>query len=101
LTRDEFDALHAADTCPVCGRDMVTRGKRGDAANKSLDQMSPGAGYTTSNCAVICYRCNVLKNDATVQELDQIVAWMRQSAQQPEKTPPRATAAAARRKQSK
>ena len=34
-------------------------------------------GYTVENVAVICFRCNVIKRDAAIGEIENILAYMR------------------------
>jgi hypothetical protein len=55
--------------CPVCDRPLkCNRGKHGPDS-PSVDRIIPAKGYTRGNVAVICYRCNVIKRDATPDEL--------------------------------
>jgi hypothetical protein len=43
----------------------------------SLDRLRSDEGYISRNVRVICWRCNTLKRDSTVEELETIVAYMR------------------------
>jgi hypothetical protein len=36
----------------------------------SLDRIIPEKGYVAGNMDFICYRCNLLKNDATIAEFE-------------------------------
>lgn len=38
----------------------------------TLDRIKPELGYTPENLTVCCYRCNAIKNDATVADLRRI-----------------------------
>jgi hypothetical protein len=71
-------------TCPVLGCALIydfaehpgtTRQAHPCAA--SLDRLDSSRGYVRGNVAVISWRANVLKGDATLEELEQLVAWMR------------------------
>jgi len=42
----------------------------------SLDRIDATKGYIRGNVAIICWRCNALKRDATLSELKKIVAYM-------------------------
>lgn len=42
----------------------------------SLDRRECEKGYVPGNVAVISYRANTIKSDATVDELKSIVKWM-------------------------
>lgn len=43
----------------------------------SLDRFDNSKGYTIENIRIICYRCNDLKRDATLEEIEAIAAYMR------------------------
>lgn len=43
----------------------------------SVDRIVPVIGYIRGNVAIICWRCNNLKRDATADELQLVVNWMR------------------------
>jgi hypothetical protein len=43
----------------------------------SLDRLVPAKGYTVENVRVICLRCNWVKSDATLAELETVAAYMR------------------------
>lgn len=50
----------------------------------SIDRIVPKKGYIETNVALICWRCNNLKRDATASELETIARWIR--AHTPERT---------------
>lgn len=76
LTWADFQTLHETDICPICRRPLTTFASRGNPHNKTLDRFDPTGPYSRENCTVICYRCNALKNNATVDELIAIGEWM-------------------------
>lgn len=43
----------------------------------SVDRFIPSEGYTRANLAILCWRCNNLKRDATATELFRIARWMK------------------------
>jgi len=65
------------DKCPVLGIPLTssTSGKA-VASSPSLDRMIPEKGYVRGNVFVISYRANVLKNDATLDEIKAIVTYL-------------------------
>lgn len=87
LDRDIFTVkalaewLRRQQSCECCGIQFSPKGGVGTNrrvnALPSIDQLVPGAGYTAGNVALICWRCNNLKRDATAGELERIAAWMR------------------------
>jgi hypothetical protein len=71
--------------CPVLGcmlrYDFTERpGSRRQAhpCAASLDRLDSRRGYVRGNVAVISWRANVLKQDATLEELELLIRWMRQ-----------------------
>ena len=57
--------------CPCCHKPMS--GKKRWA---SLDRIDSSRGYEDGNMSFICYRCNFVKSNGTLQELQGIVAYM-------------------------
>lgn len=42
----------------------------------SADRIENDKGYTKENVVFICWRCNNLKRDSTIQELQVVIAWL-------------------------
>lgn len=69
------------DTCPVFGTVFVfTGGGRNAMHNASIDRLRPELGYVVGNIAVISTRANVIKNDASSEEMLKVVEWMKTPA---------------------
>ena len=68
-------------TCPVLGIPIHVaplQGKRAPSAGSpSLDRLIPEDGYVPGNIRVISHRANMLKNNATIAELEAVVAYCR------------------------
>ena len=65
--------------CPIFGTKII-RGTQGDCPDSpSLDRIIPSLGYVPGNIAVISYRANTIKNDASLEEMKQIVRYMEQA----------------------
>jgi hypothetical protein len=75
------------DDCPCCNRTMKMRSgppKNGaTASSPSLDRLNPSRGYVAGNVVVICWRCNELKRNATINELRTILTWMESNQSRP------------------
>lgn len=56
------------DVCPVLGIPMI---------KPTLDRVDSTKGYTPNNTRVISHRANYLKGDATLEELEALVAYVR------------------------
>lgn len=66
--------------CACCGRELDIGYKFDGKINNnspSIDRLVPSLGYVEENIALICWRCNNLKRDASSQELETIARWMR------------------------
>jgi hypothetical protein len=76
--------------CPVLGIKLAsaigTGAKSGTPSSPSLDRSNPHLGYVKGNVRVISHRANMLKNNATLEELEMILAYMeRHITSDPEK----------------
>jgi hypothetical protein len=63
----ELSDVVIPDVCPVLGTPMVS---------PSLDRKNNDLGYIKGNVVVMSRRANCLKNDATVEEMRLILAYM-------------------------
>lgn len=64
--------------CPVFPSIKLQSNTGGQQTDSSptLDRLIPELGYTPSNITVISCRANRIKNNATIEELRQLVNWM-------------------------
>lgn len=66
------------ETCPVLGvplrREYGTGKANGDSP--SVDRVIPALGYVTGNIRIISNRANLLKNDASLDELKNLVSYV-------------------------
>jgi hypothetical protein len=71
--------LRRSPFCECCGKalDLTFKmdGMKNDAS-PSIDRFFPAKGYTQGNIALLCWRCNNLKRDASAHELRTIADWM-------------------------
>lgn len=62
--------------CPALGIPLDwTGGRKGRFNTPSLDRIDNTKGYTPDNVVIVSERANRIKNDATVEELEMIVAF--------------------------
>lgn len=65
--------------CPILGIELVPYGgsleQRGNN-HATLDRVIPSKGYVRGNVHVISFRANRLKNNATIEEIEKIIAYM-------------------------
>lgn len=65
--------------CPILKIPLFIRtgGKSGPLGNSpSIDRIDPSKGYTKGNIQIISQRANVMKNDATFEELKEFANWI-------------------------
>ena len=69
--------LMLPEMCPVLGIKLVNnRGKAKDNS-PSVDRMIPSLGYIKGNICIISHRANMLKNSASVAEMEAILNYMK------------------------
>lgn len=70
-----YNALSVQNnTCVYCEALFDFQGSQVDhRKSPSLDRLVPTGGYTVENTVICCYRCNTIKNDASITELKKLV----------------------------
>jgi hypothetical protein len=75
LTRED---IAIPDVCPVLGIPLYVGDRNHHDNAPSLDRKDSTQGYVKSNVVVISYRANRIKNDATIEELEKVLAYSKQ-----------------------
>jgi hypothetical protein len=65
------------EKCPILGVTLRRHKGRVGPSSPSLDRIDPTKGYVPGNVQVVSYRANMLKNDATISELEAVLAHLR------------------------
>lgn len=64
--------------CPVLGMPLIRNSKKGWADDTySLDRVDNTKGYIPGNVKIISWRANGLKKDASIEELEKILVYMK------------------------
>jgi hypothetical protein len=63
--------------CPVLGVRLERSKDKANPNSPSLDKIDPKLGYVKGNVWVISNRANTMKHDATLEELERLVAALR------------------------
>jgi hypothetical protein len=72
--------LMLPELCPVLGiKLMNNRGKANDNS-PSVDRIIPSLGYTKGNICIISHRANMLKNSASLAEMEAILNYMKSAS---------------------
>ncbi len=66
--------------CPVLGFPLVIGDGRLQFNSPSVDRIYPEKGYVTGNVNVISYRANTIKLNATIEEVEAVLNYMRKVA---------------------
>jgi hypothetical protein len=75
ITSKDIDFV---DTCPVFGIPLEqTVGGIASYNSRSLDRTDSAKGYVPGNVKVMSFRANTLKSNATIEELESVVAYMK------------------------
>ena len=79
ITVEDIKSIYPIDgKCPIFGIDLVF-GDSGFRENSpSIDRIDSTKGYTVDNIQIISWKANRIKSYATVEELEMIVAYMKQ-----------------------
>jgi len=67
-----MDRLSANPNCECCNKPLDISFKpdcKFNESSPSMDRVNPSNGYVKRNVAILCWRCNKLKQDANAQEL--------------------------------
>lgn len=71
------DDIEVPTVCPVLGIPLCVNEKHAKANSISLDRIVPELGYVKGNVAVISYKANTIKSNATVEELEKVLEWLK------------------------
>ena len=67
----------ASPFCAYCSKPLVPSDSTHAHDSPSLERVDQTKGYTPENTVFACYRCNILKRDATVEELEALAVNVR------------------------
>lgn len=66
------------DVCPITGLTLTYANKKGEHSKSAwLDRIYPDKGYVQGNVAFISGRMNRIKYNATLEELELLVSWLK------------------------
>lgn len=64
------------EICPILGILLSNNNRRLGADSPSVDRIIPSKGYTKGNIQVISHKANVMKSNATPEELRMFAKWV-------------------------
>lgn len=72
-----LDDIRIPEKCPLLGIVLKPEKKKAKFCAPSLDRIIPSKGYVKGNVIVVSQRANVLKRDASLEELEMLVQNLR------------------------
>ena len=83
-----LEDIKIPDVCPVFELPFYLEGGKAAPMSPSIDRFIPSHGYTKENISIICWRANVLKRDATREEMERLVCHLSKPIRHPTSDPP-------------
>ena len=74
ITREN---IYIPSHCPVFGIKLVINKDKKQDNSPTLDRINPDLGYIPGNCAVICWKANRFKKDATLSEFESLLSFLK------------------------
>jgi 5-methylcytosine-specific restriction endonuclease McrA len=71
--------------CEICGKDLIENNGKARLDSPSIDKIIPEKGYVLGNIAILCGDCNRIKTNASWEQLQQIVDWIKSRVNNEEK----------------
>jgi hypothetical protein len=72
-----LDDIIVPEMCPVLGISIAKNSSRCQPNSPSLDKIIPQNGYVKGNVEVISHKANTIKSNATIEELEKVLEYMR------------------------
>lgn len=69
------------ELCPILGTPFIRGDRKPTPQSPSLDRIDPARGYVKGNVRVISHRANTIKNDASIEELEAVIRYIKESMQ--------------------
>ena len=73
-----IEDLEVPEKCPILGLELKAGNDSSREISPSLDRIVPELGYVKGNIRVISLRANRLKSDASIEELEAILKYMKE-----------------------
>lgn len=74
------DDIKVPKVCPILGIKLNTNRKKASFDSPSIDRIKPSLGYIKGNVAIISYKANAIKSNATWREIFKVYKWTKRQA---------------------
>lgn len=68
------------EACPILGIPLIMGDKVVGPNSPTIDRIDPNGGYVPGNVMIVSFRANTIKHNASLEELEKVVEFMRRSA---------------------
>lgn len=72
------DDIEIPEFCPIFGLELQINEGHAKDNSISLDRIIPSLGYVKGNVVIISYKANTIKNNASIDELEKILNWLKE-----------------------
>lgn len=75
----EWITKNFSEECPILKLKFILCSGKIYPNSPSIDRLIPNKGYIKENCRIISFRANLLKNNASIQEVEAILGYMKEN----------------------
>jgi hypothetical protein len=72
------DDIEVPEFCPVLGLRLAVNEGHAKDNSITIDRIVPELGYVKSNVAIISFKANTIKNNASIEELEKVLKWVKE-----------------------
>lgn len=65
------------ECCPVLGLRLAVNKGHAKEDSMTIDRIVPELGYVKGNVAIISFKANTIKNNASIEEIEKVLIWMK------------------------
>lgn len=72
------DDVEVPEFCPVLGLRLAVNEDHVKDNSMTIDRIVPELGYVKGNVAIISFKANTIKNNASIEELEKVLQWLKE-----------------------
>jgi hypothetical protein len=74
------DDIEVPEYCPVLGIKLAVNKNHAKDNSLSIDRIIPELGYVKDNVAIISFKANTIKSNASIEDLEKVLAWVKRQS---------------------
>ena len=71
------DDIEVPEFCPILGLQLVVNEGHAKDNSMTIDRIVPELGYVKGNVAIISFKANTIKNNASIEDLEKVLLWLK------------------------